>query len=532
MTRKKLGALALCIGSVIIFALPAGSFGAGDLRSVRDALAQAGQQLQAGLESTVQKTGEKTAALVDKTKAGLKKATTDSSKARATATDPPTQPPTHGTNPHAEGTVAVVDINPSSERPLAADPDGGDSGEDVVVGRARGEKGADGNYHGHISVVGLFGNDVIPVDTKPGETKDGPLQGLQTSVLDPLCTSTSQQVCLTVLRMHSETTTTGSKNDFAVARASLLGLGVGAADSQAGIEQDANCQTAVGAANTANVATSTGAVAEVAQSTSTSKSCRGVAPVVTNTSKVIGLGGTGVALPAAGCANGTPDTQAGLPGLLPIICNAEEIAGASAVREALDVFALQVGSNSVLKETTAAAESLTVAPEAGAQCADGVDNDGDGVIDTADPGCHSDNDATNPASYVASDNDETNASGTGSGNNGGGGGGNNDGNDGSGENGGGGVQCADDRDNDGDGLVDAADPGCHTDGNANNPDSYDADDDSEGGDGGGGGGGNGGLDSGSLPFTGTDVVGISLAGLLVLAGGLLLRRREDVRTVR
>ena len=40
------------------------------------------------------------------------------------------------------------------------------------------------------------------------------------------------------------------------------------------------------------------------------------------------------------------------------------------------------------------------------QCSDGADNDGDGVIDAADPGCHSDGDANNPASYVADDNDE------------------------------------------------------------------------------------------------------------------------------
>jgi LPXTG-motif cell wall-anchored protein len=527
MTRQKLGAFALVIGSLVIFALPAGSFAStsAELKAAREALAKAGQQLQAGLQSTVQKTGDLTAGVVKQTKAGLQKATT--AKSRATATDPPTQPPTHGTNPHGQGTVAVVDISPSSDRPLDADPSGKLSGEDVVAGRARGERNADGTYHGHISAVGLFGNDVIPVDTAQGETKDGPLQGLQQSVLDPLCTSTTQQVCLTVLRMHSATTTTGSTNDFAIARASLIGLGVGAADSQGVIATDPNCQAAGGAANTANVATSTGAVADVAQSTSTSKSCRGAAPVVTNTSKVIGLGGTGVPLPAAGCANGTPDTQAGLPGLLPIICNAEELVGNNAaVREALDVFALQVGTNSVLKETTAASESLSVAPEAGAQCNDGIDNDGDGVIDSADPGCHSDNDASNAASYVPTDNDEADASsGTGGSGNGTGNGGN----------GASKVQCADKKDNDGDGLVDAKDPGCHSDGNANNPDSYDANDDSEAGGAGGGGngGGSGNLNNAStLPFTGTDVIGLSLAGLLVLAGGLLLRRREDVRTVR
>ena len=47
-----------------------------------------------------------------------------------------------------------------------------------------------------------------------------------------------------------------------------------------------------------------------------------------------------------------------------------------------------------------------------------------------------------------------------------------------------------------------------------------------------GGGGAQDLGSGELPFTGTDVIGMTLAGLLALAGGLLLRRREDMNTVR
>jgi hypothetical protein len=42
-----------------------------------------------------------------------------------------------------------------------------------------------------------------------------------------------------------------------------------------------------------------------------------------------------------------------------------------------------------------------------------------------------------------------------------------------------GPQCADHRDNDGDGVSDAEDPGCHTDGNAANPASYDATDNDE-----------------------------------------------------
>lgn len=43
------------------------------------------------------------------------------------------------------------------------------------------------------------------------------------------------------------------------------------------------------------------------------------------------------------------------------------------------------------------------------QCRDGQDNDNDGKTDAADPGCHSDSNALNAASYDANDNDETNA---------------------------------------------------------------------------------------------------------------------------
>src|SRR3989338_3412537 len=65
------------------------------------------------------------------------------------------------------------------------------------------------------------------------------------------------------------------------------------------------------------------------------------------------------------------------------------------------------------------------------------------------------------------------------------------------------LACADGMDNDGDGLVDSADPGCHTDGNASNGGSYDPTDNSETNSGGGGGGGGGG---GSATTTGTLVV--------------------------
>ncbi len=79
-------------------------------------------------------------------------------------------------------------------------------------------------------------------------------------------------------------------------------------------------------------------------------------------------------------------------------------------------------------------------------------------------------------------------------------------------------QCSDGADNDGDGLVDRADPGCHTDGDPSNDASYDPNDDSEA-DGSG-------TSSAGLPMTGSNIIGLGLAGLLLLAGGLLLRRHE------
>jgi LPXTG-motif cell wall-anchored protein len=500
MTRMaKAGLIALLCAAATIWLLPSASLGRGDdLDRVSDALRTTNERLAAGLEQAVAPVLESTAA---KTKAALQSTKRAAARAgnrattRATATDPARQPPLHGTNPHAQGGVAVVDLGPSNERPLGANPDGSDSNEEVVVGRPRGEQqGAGGAYHGHITILALFGRDLLGVDTAPGETKNGPLQPLQEAVLDPVCRGTGgddpnsqTSVCLSVLTANSTTSTTGSQSDFAVARAKILGLGVGAAESTAAIGQTADCQSAVGSSRTANVVTRGGQVAAVANSATTSQSCRGQASKTTTNSEVIELGGTGLPLPAAGCANGTPDTVVEIPLLARLVCNADEVAGAAAVREALDVFALNVGATSLVKETTAATEALTVAPAketTGPECSDGVDNDGDGVIDAADPGCHTDGNPKNPASYNPNDTSEEDAKRP--------------------------PRDEDDGPDDEDGRDGGPGPG----GPGTGPGEAQA-------------GGPGTLDGDGLPLTGTNVVGLGLAGLLLLAGGLLLRRREE-----
>jgi uncharacterized repeat protein (TIGR01451 family) len=103
------------------------------------------------------------------------------------------------------------------------------------------------------------------------------------------------------------------------------------------------------------------------------------------------------------------------------------------------------------------------------QCRDGIDNDGDGKIDAQDPGCHYDGNPNNPGSYTPGDNNEYNAVSSASSS----------------------MmsssissmppaaQCRDNADNDNDGKIDSQDPGCHYDGNPNNPGSYTPEDNSE-----------------------------------------------------
>lgn len=79
-----------------------------------------------------------------------------------------------------------------------------------------------------------------------------------------------------------------------------------------------------------------------------------------------------------------------------------------------------------------------------AQCKDGRDNDGDSLVDTSDPGCHTDGDATNAKSYNKDQYLEYNFI----------------------------PACSDGVDNDKDKLIDDKDPSCHSDNNAKNTKTY------------------------------------------------------------
>ncbi|MDQ3724235.1 MAG: hypothetical protein M3376_14490 [Actinomycetota bacterium] len=433
------------------------------------------------------------------------------------ADDPKIKPPLHGTNPHAQGTAAVVDLAPGTQRPLTVDANGNSSTEDVIVGRSRGEQRADGTYHGHITVAAAFGNEIIGRDTTPGQQID---EAIAKDLLDSLCTGSG--ICLEAVRVTSTTTGTGSFNRFTLASAALGGaiatpgspsalpaLRVGVAESTGNISSDGTCQTSTGGSRVADVRAST-AIASVATSGSESRACRGQAPTQTNTSSVVELRGTGLGVPAAGCANGTADTVAGLPLLLPIICNADDSSSTSpagnqaaapyGVRNALDVYVLAVGTTPLVQVSTAQSESLAVAPAAVTTTPTPPTTAP--TPTTTTPTTTTPAATTTTPAVTTPPAPETTPATT---------------DDGPGTTddtgGNGSPECSDGVDNDGDGKVDFGnDPGCSS-----------AADDSEAD--------NVKLSGNELPFTGTDVVVLGLAGSILLAAGLTLRgparRREN-----
>jgi hypothetical protein len=531
--RRSIAGMTLLVGLATLLVLPLASTGQPP---------NLAQELKSGVNKTLGGVNDVVARLREEER---KRREREAAKRRAAAPRAATpgpqgtgyNPPLHGTNPHAQGTPATVDLPPSSQRPLPADPAGG-NGEIVVAGRSRGEQNPNGTYHGHITIAALFGQEVVGVNTNPGQTEAGPLDPVQQNLLTPLCNATQQGICLTVLRADSATTGSGSTNRFEAVGAGVggpTGINASAVSSNGNISQDANCQTAHGDSNVADA--SVGAfTADAIQSTSDSRECKDGTRTQNNTSRVVNLGTTAVTLPPLipeGCGNGTPNTPALIPTLLPAVCNAAEVNAAQAaatygVREGLTVFALDVGTSGLLKTTTSASESRAFMR---AQCSDGVDNDGDGRIDfPADPDC------TGPT-------DDSEAGTAGRDDDGGR----------EGAERGGDAECEDGRDNDGDGLVDfPEDPGCTS-----------RSDDSEAGGGGtagagrGGAGGGGGAEcsdgvdndgdgrvdfpddpqctsesddseadgagGGRLAFTGTNLVLMFLVGSLVLLAGLRIR---------
>jgi hypothetical protein len=282
-------------------------------------------------------------------------------------TPPSYTPPLHGTEPHGQGTDAVVDLTPGTTNPLPGDPTQGD--EDVIAGDSRGQQSSDGTYHGRVTLAYLLGTPIIQVTSDPGQSNDGPLQPLQDG-LDQLCDASGNQLCLTVLGMHSASTGNSSTNSFEAVGAHIggeEGVNADVLTSNGNISSDGSCQTAHGdsSAADANVGPLT---ADALQGNSDSTACSSGTNTVHQDSTVVNLGGTGLPIPAAGCADGTANTAfTSLNPLLSAVCNADDTNGSQTgapygVREALTLFALVTGDSSLLKVGAAGPESHAVAP--------------------------------------------------------------------------------------------------------------------------------------------------------------------------
>src|SRR4051794_2521192 len=169
--------------------------------------------------------------------------------------------------------------------------------------------------------------------------------------------------------MHSSSTGNSSTNSFEAVGAHVggrSGINADVLTSNGNISDDGSCQTSHGDSGVAaaNVGPLT---ADALQGDSTSTACNTGQNSVSQHSTVVNLGGTGIPLPAAGCDNGTANTNfTALSPLLATVCNADDTNGSQTgspygVREALTVFALITGNSSLLKATTAGPESHAVA---------------------------------------------------------------------------------------------------------------------------------------------------------------------------
>jgi hypothetical protein len=293
-------------------------------------------------------------------------------------------PPLHGTDPHGQGTVGVVDLTPSNTAPLPGDPADGD--EEITIGDSDGGQSG-GAYNGrvtllHLNLLGLINESVVEVETTEGQTNNGPLAPLQDAI-DDICTDPALAQaagCISLLPINSESTATGSENSFGVASVDLdlpvpgapVGLQAGAASSEGNISETGSCQTATGSSNVANADVGLLALpnvtADALSSSSSSTACADGTSSQTNDSNVVNLMGTGLGAPAAGCADGTANTQfPTVPNpLIAVVCNATDSNGGQngspyGVREALTVFALIVG-NPTLRAAVSGPESHAVAP--------------------------------------------------------------------------------------------------------------------------------------------------------------------------
>ena len=299
---------------------------------------------------------------------------------------PPSEPAPAPVAAGAEGTAAVVDLDPGDEQ--------GD--EEVVVGRSRGEQDEDGRYHGQVTVLSVFGLEVPLFETRAtdeGETDDGPLAQLN-GALDDVCESSDEGLCVNVLEVDSRTSSDGSHNSFSAVDADGRfgdeSVSADALSSEGNISDDGNCQTSEGSSEVAGAGADSGSLGERGEvhaftSRTGSRACNDGSSDQDADSEVLNVLGTTVLTPVEGC-DGSPE---GSPDVDTAEVVAVECAGGSSDSSAGEASASRdsLGATAVPDEegggagagTAASANSSASAP------AKGDDDDGDPGDDGDDP---------------------------------------------------------------------------------------------------------------------------------------------------
>jgi hypothetical protein len=279
-------------------------------------------------------------------------ATSTVTSTKSTSGAEPVSASVQGTNPHGQGTVASVSV-------------GGK--EAVVVGRSRGERRADGSYHGHTTTLALFGNDVIANDTTPGQTANGPVAPLQEQVLDQVCKGSSGNVCIDVLRADSATTATGSTNHSRLLGVSLggeKGANATVGDSNGNIQSNGDCQQAHGDVTLLKLVLGGNPLLDIGESATDSNSCPSGTTVTNSTNPLVAIGGEPIPLP--GCGANSPGYLVDLDPLVSLACNAGASTGAGgAVNDALAGTALASANGPAATLSGAGTGAAAQAPSQG-----------------------------------------------------------------------------------------------------------------------------------------------------------------------
>lgn len=262
------------------------------------------------------------------------------------------KPPQHGKNPHGQGTVGSVDIAPSQNPSPGGSGPIGQPGEEVVVGQSRAEQNEDGSYSADSRNAGALGIDIAGSHADEGESANGPLEAVQSGLLDPLCGETGDGICVEVLRSDAEASDDGAKSSTAAADVSVGGEdGVGAtvAESNAEIEEDENgCQDSRSDATAANASAGGNELVEAFHSETDTNQCGAPGPgpgpdsEPERDSGVVEVLGTEVVCDDSGdLILLSPAAEAS--------CNNDAADSDSASRDALDVFVLKGGNTSLVK---------------------------------------------------------------------------------------------------------------------------------------------------------------------------------------